>query len=327
MLSSLYLNDIGGGVNLIDLGASGRLSPYWLPLAHLINLYAFDPNKEECKRLSSTKNNFASSHYIPAAIAGKKGEFTLYKTRSMYNWSLLEPNTPRLSRFSIYDYFIVESTEAIEAISLSDVEQLKHVDVDAIKSDTQGLELPILAGAMKSVKSAFSIETETGFDENYISETTFRQISKFMNENDFLLFDLNANHRVSRKNHFSHLTCNGEIFYCEALWLKDYISIEKREGLHIDRAKALKALILCANHGCIDYGYELATLFCNKNLITESELDTLREYKSWKLNKIKGWDHRLREILKVLFNFIPNNWSRELAKILSEVSQKPNPIW
>jgi hypothetical protein len=220
----------------------------------------------------------------------------------------------------------VESTETIEAIPLSEVEQLKDVDVDAIKSDTQGLELPILAGAIKNVKSAFLIETETGFEENYIRETTFQQISTFMNENDFLLFDLNSNHRVSRKNHFSYLTGNGELFYCEALWLKDYISIEKREGLHIDRAKALKALILCANHGCIDYGYELATLFRNNNLITESELNTLREDKSWALIKTNGWKQKLRQVLKTLLNLIPNNLNRELVKVLCEVSQKENPI-
>lgn len=54
-ISSIIPKQIGGGINLIDLGSSGDVPQYWNSIAHLINLFGFDPNKEECLRLSSKK--------------------------------------------------------------------------------------------------------------------------------------------------------------------------------------------------------------------------------------------------------------------------------
>lgn len=323
-LKNLPLNKIAGGINLIDLGASGTLSSYWSRIENMINLYGFEPNEEECKRLASGDNNFASATYIPLAIAGNSGKYTLFKTRSKYCWSLLEPNEEWLRRFSYSYLFEVESTSEIEAFSLEDVEQIREIDVDAIKLDTQGLELPILENAPSKVKSAFLIETETGFVENYKGESTFAQISSFMKNNHFLLFDLNPNHRISRNNELSEISRNQEMLWCEALWLKDYFELENQGKLNIDKAKALKSLILCANHGCIDYGLELADLFVKKNLINNEEYQNLKNKDSWNLSN--NFESLKREILVNILNFIPGKFSKELANILLEVSARPNPV-
>ena len=326
MIDTIGLSDIHGGINLIDLGSSGQLSSYWSPLAGFINLYAFDPNEEECRRLSVTPNAFASATYIPEAVAGHKGAFTLYKTRSVYCWSLLEPDSRWLSRFSYHDLFTVESTSTIEATTLEDVEQLRGVDVDAIKSDTQGLELPILEAALSKVDSVFLIETETGLVENYKQETTFHQISRFMQEKHFLLFDINMNHRISRANQFVKETRNHQILWCEAIWLKDYIRIDMERGLGIDRPKALKALLMCANHGCIDYGFELATLFFKKGLIIQDEYDSLKHRDGWMLSKRDQPGRGMRGIIRSAVECVPKRYSAALGSIMLESSKRPYPF-
>lgn len=327
MLRKIRLEEINGGINLIDLGSSGRLDPYWSPLERLLNLYAFDPNEEECRRLAASGQNYMSAHYIPTAIAGKDGDFTLYKTKSVYCWSLLEPNADWLSRFSFHDSFLVDEISQIRTRTLEDIDELKGVEIDAVKSDTQGLELPIFQSSPNIIGSSFLLQTETGFVENYKGETTFQQISSFMKDKDFLLFDLDSSNRISRKNHFSRKTHNQEILWCEATWLKDYVAIEQREGLDIDRAKALKALILCANHGCIDYGFELATLFMAKKLIGQDEYELLRDERSWVIpNDRRAGSRRAGMLVKAILNCIPNRWSSTLGHMLLEVSQKPNPL-
>lgn len=323
-IKNLSLTQIGGGINLIDLGASGTLSSYWSKIENMINLYAFEPNEEECKRLRCANNNLASTTYFPVAIAGKSGKYTLFETKHKHCWSLLEPNQKWLNRFKYSHLFEIECQSEIEAISLEDFEKTKEIDVDVIKLDTQGLELPILENAPSKVKSAFLIETETGFVENYKGESTFAQISNFMKENNFLLFDLNSNHRESRDNELSETSKNQEILWCEALWLKDYLKLEEQEKLDIDRVKALKSLILCANHGCIDYGLELAELFVQKKLISNEEYQDLKNENNWQL------DSRLKlltnQTLTNILNFLPGEFSKEVAGILLEVSQRNNPI-
>src|SRR5215813_8166362 len=76
--------DIGGGINLLDLGASGRPPEYWTRLAPLTNLIGFDPNEGECERLVQQETAYRSQRFLPYAVAGKSGRFTLYRTHSIY---------------------------------------------------------------------------------------------------------------------------------------------------------------------------------------------------------------------------------------------------
>jgi len=320
MLDKLKSEDIDGGINIIDLGSSGGLGAYWKPLNRFLNLYAFDPNEDECKKMSQEKTCSLSANYMPYAIAGKKGKYTLYKTNDKHCWSLLEPNSDWLSRFSFYQKFVVREKVTIYAKTLGDIALLKGINFDVMKLDTQGLELPILESSVNIVKNCFLIEVETGFLENYKNESTFNQICEFMRKNDFLLFDINTDHRISRKNHFSEKTKKQQILWCQSTWLKDYVAIEKRNQLNINRAKALKALILCANHGCIDFGYELATLFFKKDLITGEEYKLLKDESNWIFSEKKIY------FFKTILNLIPNRLSKKLGEILIEVSEKPNPI-
>jgi FkbM family methyltransferase len=282
-----FLKEIKG-INFIDVGSSGNLDPKWTQLESRINLIGFDPNAEECRRMSELPNTFQSIKYLPFAVGVDDRQHKLFKTKSIYCYSLLKPNSKWLNRFSFADLFEIKGEELIKTIPLNKIPYLKDMDVDIIKSDTQGLELPILANAGEILEKSFFVETETGFVENYLGETTYSQIDDFMRSKGFLLFDLNTSHRIARNNIFKETTTGAEqLMWCEATWLKDYIFLieqGKMDKNHITREKALKILIICALQGCLDYGYELASCFWQLKLIDFAELASLEKENNWLLS-------------------------------------------
>jgi FkbM family methyltransferase len=318
-----FLEEIRG-INFIDIGSSGNLNAKWKDLEPYINLIGFDPNGEECKRMSVLPNNFKSLKYLPYAVAGDEEEHTLYKTKSIYCYSLLEPNTKWLNRFSFKELFEITGKEKINTVLLSKVESLKDINVDIIKTDTQGLELPILSNAGGLIEKAFFIETETGFVENYKGETTYAEIDLFMRSKGYILFDLNTNHRIPRNNQFKYeATGSEQILWCEATWMKDYVSLFDKGLLNansINREKALKVLIICGLQGCIDFGFELAILFNQLNLLDQSELNALQDKNNWLITGVQKQpeDNSLKQnyksnLIGTFLRLLPASLRREVS--------------
>lgn len=129
-------------------------------------------------------------------------------------------------------------------MKIKDVDELSGMDIDAIKLDTQGMEIPILSASENILQNCIFVETETDFSENYVGETTFDQIPSYMRLKGFELFDLNLNHRVARKNSLSETTSNEQIMWCEAIWLREYCRDGENGADGIKREKALKALCI-----------------------------------------------------------------------------------
>jgi hypothetical protein len=199
------------------------------------------------------------------------------------------------------------------------------MDIDVLKTDTQGLELPILKNAKSILRKAFLVETETGFVENYNGETTYAQIDEFMRANGFLLFDINTTHRVARNNVFKNVnTKHEQLMWCEAVWLKDYIALAKEGKIDKDntsREKLLKALILCSHQGCIDYGYEIATMAYDFGAITISELRSLESPESWSLKDIRPTNQTTAPYARMV-NFILRLFPAKVRRVIKEQAEQ-----
>src|SRR5688572_14828411 len=139
MLEQLTATQTGGGINLVDIGASGRLDAKWRPLESLINLVGFEPNVEQCARLANSPTRLNSARYLPYAIGPDDGNQTLYLTKSPYCCSLLKPNHQWLKRFAFGELFEVMGAETVPTCRFADVQEIQSLDVDAIKVDAQGL--------------------------------------------------------------------------------------------------------------------------------------------------------------------------------------------
>lgn len=288
-----YITDLqDAGINLIDIGSSGSLDAKWTPFRELINLVGFDPNKEECERQNRLPSPYKSSTFLPYAVHGKDSVETLYMTRSIYCYSLLKPNKQWLDRFSFHDLFDVQKEDSIPVRAIDKIDELKQFSPDVIKIDVQGLELPILSKAGHLLEGAFYVETETGFTENYLGETTFSQLDGFMQANGFLMFDINVNHRISRNNRFKkHPTGKEQILWAEAVWLKDYIDLDRQgkfDPQGFSEQKVKKILALCALQQCYDFGLELAEFFHRKGLLSREALDALEKLEAWDVHDTAG---------------------------------------
>jgi FkbM family methyltransferase len=323
MLDTLSIGDLGGGINLIDIGASGEMDDRWESLSLYLNITGFEPNRKECLHLNELSSKYHSTRYLPFAISGEKGQFRLFKTKSIYCYSLLKPNFNWLRRLTptFSSLFDIEDTEAIEAVPLSEVQELQGTDVDIIKLDTQGLELPILSNAGRLLDSAFLVETETGFVQHYFGETTFSQIDEFMRSKDFALFDMKS-HRVERKARLEQFARNkAQLMWCEAIWLKDYVTLleaGKWRPEDMSRQKFLKILLTCRELGFVDYALELAELLWKADRITPDEIKQLQATKTWEVS-VKTTP--LEAILMACLRLLPTR-SRIMISRISEMASK-----
>lgn len=323
-LSDITPEELGGGINLLDLGARGEAPPSWRILAHLTNLIAFDLDKDECDRLRQQNSGFHSQTYLPYAIAGSTGEYSLYKTQNKYCWSLLEPDLDWLRRFTFSDNFEIAGAQKIHACSLSDVDELKDIDIDAMKMDTQGMELPILASAGSIVDRCILIETETGVCESYRGETTFDQILHFMRSKGFGLFHLNSNHKVAKRNRLASFSANEQILWCEAIWLRDFAS---PPCMNLTREKALKALCIFAALGCCATGLEAAQLFHKQGILQEDELESLSGAVSfWQFPPPKRAASITRSAARFVLDLVPRRFYTSIALLLEQLSSTLHPI-
>lgn len=310
-IMKVFLNEIKG-INFLDIGCSGSLPGKWKPLWKWINLFGFDPNKEECERVKkSGDKKYLSTTVLPYAIYDQSGEKILYKTQSMYCYSLLKPNIDIVNSFYSYkEMFEVKETEKVQTKALDEVEEIKDEDIDIFKIDSQGVEVPILSRAQQILQEAIHVEIEFNFIDSYIDQkSSFGEIEKIMLSNNFLLFDLNSNHRMPRNNHFKSNYQNEQLIYSEATWLKDYIGLYQKGLLNkktISRQKALKALVICNLQGALSYGLELAKLFEKLGLISQIELQACAKIENWNLKqKASLWRKTVKKIIYFMLRLTP----------------------
>jgi FkbM family methyltransferase len=294
---NLFFNELNENINLIDIGCSDELQMQWKSLETKMNYIGFEPNKAECERISKVPNNFHASLFLPYAVAGYTGKSNINITESYYCTSLLKPDYEWLQRFEFADFFKLKNVEEISVMTLDEIPELRGIDVDIIKCDSQGLELEILKSAKAALERAIYVETESGFHANYVGESTQADVDVFMRQNGFILFGL-MERRMPLKNKFKeYARPNAQVLWCECKWLRDLISVDQKDKfqeLRIDRSKALKYLLVCAVSGMYDYGLEYARIFNKHKLIDDNELKLLSEIGAWNLIDHRNLKNRSR---------------------------------
>ena len=273
------------GITLLDVGSSGHPSPRWSSLAPWINLIGFDPNEEECNRLARLDLGYRNSEYLPVALGMPGATAELQITRDPYCISLLSPNHAWLDRFTFGDHFEVIDRVQVTTAGIDAVLSSRPEPIDIMKLDAQGAELQILAWSEKTLASTFAVEIESGFIENYLGESTFERVSAYLKERNFLMFDINSDHRVARRNRVGETLHGGEqILWCESLWLRDLVAEARVGRLDIHtwpRRRALSTLAICWSSNCPDFGLEIAEMFVDLEILNSGDIAELRATEGW----------------------------------------------
>ena len=124
MLNKFISNNETGSIRIMDIGASGQLDPKWQKLSPLIDLTGFEPNIDECERLSKQQTTYKKVNYLPYAISGKSEKRELKETYSPYCWSLLNPNSDWLNRFSFSYLFEIQKKRQIQTFALNEIVEI-----------------------------------------------------------------------------------------------------------------------------------------------------------------------------------------------------------
>ena len=183
---------------VVDIGCRWGFAEKFIDEKGAFHAYGFDPDIEECQRLSK---RYASSNVslIPLGLAGIPGKRTLYITQEPACSSLLQPDPELTENYPALQCARHVSTVEVETTTLDHwaLRDGVHV-VDYIKVDTQGTELEILRGGINTLKNVRCLEVEVEFNPIYLGQPVFADVDMFLREQGFVLWKLTNHVHYSR---------------------------------------------------------------------------------------------------------------------------------
>lgn len=179
---------------VVDVGCRWGFAEKFTLDADHFRVYGFDPDKEECARLTKLYEAGGAVTLIPFGLAGSPGKRTLYVTKDPACSSLLEPN-PELTEYypSLHCARRVLDLEVVTTTLDHWAKDAGIEVVDYIKIDTQGTELEILQGGTRVLEHVRCLEVEVEFNPIYLGQPLFADIDTFLRSRGFVLWKL-TNH-------------------------------------------------------------------------------------------------------------------------------------
>jgi FkbM family methyltransferase len=217
-------------MRVIDGGARYGAEKYWGVYGSQLELYAFEPDEEECQRtMAAVRNGPGDIHFTcsPLAIGRESGKATLNLARYPDSSSLLPTNDALVRRFAMSEYLEQVGTTTVET---TDIESFmrEHVMnyVDFMKLDVEGAELDVLRGAGERLRGALlGLDVEVWFQEDHVGRPLFDEVDGYLRDLGFALFDLRQLSRWRRKTlagpSYTTWIGSGQLMYGNALYFRD----------------------------------------------------------------------------------------------------------
>lgn len=218
---------------VVDVGARGGFESHWDFYRDQIKLNGFEADEKECERLNQKASN-SRNHFFPAVLDQNSGKKIFYITTLPASSGFYLPDISFLQRIQdgVKNLSVVNTLE-MDTINFDSFASENHIDpVDFIKLDTEGSELDILKGAIKSLrKSVIGLSIEVEFLPIHKNQPVFSDVDSFLRPLGFKLFDLaiyqNARKVLPVKN--LGQTHIGQVLWGQALYLRD--GVEEIEGI------------------------------------------------------------------------------------------------
>ncbi|HVC76695.1 MAG TPA: FkbM family methyltransferase [Candidatus Micrarchaeaceae archaeon] len=230
---------------LVDVGARGVAPPELESLRSYVRRIGFEPDLEECQRLSNTGNG----EFFPMIVGGLGGaqRLNLYSDR---DYSSVYELADRYTRLWLHGIEKDSSVEA-EVVTL-DSFVADHPDLcpDFLKLDVQGAELAILQGGEQTLQRTGLVEVEVEFAEMYRGQPLFHDIAAFMSNRGFELLYLNRGFATRREVYDG--PSRGQLITGDALFGKT-----ESECRNMTVTQRAKYVILLVQLGHLDIAYQL----------------------------------------------------------------------
>jgi len=242
-------------ITVADIGSAGGLQQRWQSVRPWIEAMLFEP------REGGTVRQAGPDTIYPTALAASPGQATLHITALANMSSTLPPNAELLSTFRKKG----EDVAIVDRLPLT-VDTLDRIcaedgrSIDAIKVDTQGSELSILAGAERAMAgSVLLAEVELSFLERYHGQALAADVLTFMAGRGFDLIELHRPKRYRAKNRSNVVSPgvggnqrSGRIAYADGIFfIQEDRLLARLASMTIGEAQsaALKAMLLLLLYG------------------------------------------------------------------------------
>jgi FkbM family methyltransferase len=173
---------------VVDVGARWGVGDRWRPFGPRVKVVGFDPDEEECRRLSALEPDVL---YVPAALGATEGTATLYRTIEPACSSLYPPVESLVTTRPELSVIEPAGTEELRLTTLDRWLDGSPFDaVHVLKLDTQGSELGVLEGAERALAGVRVLEIEVEFNELYEGQPLFGDVDRFLRARGFVLWRL-----------------------------------------------------------------------------------------------------------------------------------------
>jgi FkbM family methyltransferase len=260
------LKGIRGPTRVVDVGARWGVAEAWAPYRNAVEVFAFDPDAEECARLGLTAPS--NVRYVPFALGSKRSRAPLYVTHQPACSSLFPPRQE-----------LARAVPVLADIELDTVVEIQLVDLDSwraensvgpihyMKLDVQGAELEVLRGAAFTLADVLILDLEVEWNPIYEGQALFGDIDGFLRQNGFVLWRLSNHVHYSNarscaasepllttdyfdSNPVQRSGMGGQLFWSHAHYCRSEFSSESDAELPIERAAQAASLAVAT--GLVD---------------------------------------------------------------------------
>lgn len=306
---------------IVDIGARGGFERHWSLYGDEVKLIGFEADPEECERFNQQASN-SGNRFFPVALHQNRGKKKFYVTALLDSSGFYRADMEFWQRFPDEVNVVLEKTIDIDTVDFDSFASENHIDsVDFMKLDTEGSELDILKGAIKSLrKSVVGVSIEVEFLPVHKDQPVFSDVDSFMRQMGFWLFDL-ATYRYTRKSlkpSYGISVDYGQILSGQALYLRDGVNeIDSSSSLEggWDNIKVLKLASIMELFCLPDCAIELIQVGHRKGLIQGWNVDNLIDLL---VPRCKGNSISYNEYLNIII--APHGGKQLLRKVV------PKPI-
>jgi FkbM family methyltransferase len=270
----------------IDVGARGGMQNAWRPFASLLELDAFEPDPEACRREQQAQR--PNEHWHPVGLAASTGKATLHVLKKASSSSLYPPNTAVMRQYSRGNVGESSTPVEIDVQALGDfLAASPRPRPNLMKLDVQGAELPILRSMRdEQWSNLLGVQTELNFIPFYQGQPLFWELDAYLRGRGMLLFDIipvriyrvrdGIEHYYLRKH--LNITSNRRDISCravtgDAFYLRDPQSVLEAG----DRTEFFKLLVILMIYRFLDEALWLCEQGAARVLIDRQEEAALVE--------------------------------------------------
>jgi FkbM family methyltransferase len=238
---------------IVDVGASGGIDQRWSKLTNNYMAVLFEPDPREYEILSEKSG--ANMIVLNAALSDTAGAVDFHLCKKQQVSSVFLPNMDFLRKFPDVERYEVIKTISLQTDTLSNQLKSKNInEVDFIKIDTQGYELPILKGAHDFLDKVIGLELEVEFAPVYKNQPLFSEVNGFATNYGFELFDIRR-YYWNRKETMQTDNQKGQLVFGDALFFRNPDQVLLMEG--VSQEKIARAVYIYLAYGYVDLAHSL----------------------------------------------------------------------